>query len=232
MPEYYDDDDHDDRRDRRRDKDRRDRDRPKSSRRERPPVYEEEEIIEARRGPARDPRDRGDPRGGALIRRPRDDDSDSADEEIPRPFPPGGGYGRNDRGPPRRAKSHGGSRYDDYDAYDGRRGKERRRKTQSRISNDLSNIFKAVEKIIPPLICPALPVLVENQNVASRWEKRHWPPLELGLEQQPPAKVGMTEIVITIEIGVEDGVVGTVHTAQALDRALVTVDQEAWIKHS
>ncbi len=134
MSGYYDDDDRDDRKDRRRDRDRRDRDRdrPKSSRRERPPVYEEEEIIEARRGPARDPRDRGDPRGGALIRRPKDDDSDSADEDIQRDFPPGGGYGRrgNDRGPPRRAKSHGGGRYDDYDSYDDRpRKRDKRRKT-------------------------------------------------------------------------------------------------------
>lgn len=130
MSGYYDDDDRDDRRDRRRDRDRkdRDRDRHKGSRRERPPVYEEEEIIEARRGPARDPRDRGDPRGGALIRRPKDDDSDSA-EDIPREFPPGGSYGRrgNDRGPPRRAKSHGGGRYDDYD--DRPRKGDRRRKT-------------------------------------------------------------------------------------------------------
>lgn len=167
MPDYYDDDDRDDRRERRRDRDRGDRDRPKSSRRERPPVYEEEEIIEARRGPARDPRDRGDPRGGALIRRPRDDDSDSADEDIPRAFPPGGGYGRNDRGPPRRAKSHGGSRYDDYDAYDGRRGKDRRRKARPHAYADLSNVLKAVEETIPLLVCPARQALVENQNVAS-----------------------------------------------------------------
>lgn len=134
MPSYYDDDDQDDRRDRRRDRDRgdRDRDRPKSSRREKPPpMYEEEEIIEARRGPARDPRDRGDPRGGALIRRPKNDDSDSADEDIQRDFPPGGGYGRRgyDRAPPRRAKSHGGGRYDDYDSYDDKpRKRDRRRK--------------------------------------------------------------------------------------------------------
>lgn len=128
MSGYYDDDDRDDRRDRRRDRDRGDRERPKSSRRDKPPVYEEEEIIEARRGPARD-RDPRDPRGGALVRRRRDDSSSSV-EDIERDFPPGYASGRRRGGngpPPRRAKSHGASRYDDYDSYDDKpRRKDRR----------------------------------------------------------------------------------------------------------
>ena len=126
MARDYDDDsydDRDDRRDRRRDKDRRDR--PKSHRRERPPAYEEEEIIEARRGPARDrdPRDPRDPRMSALVPRARDS-SESSVEEIDRGFPPAAGYGR--RGPPpRRARSHGGGRYDDYDDRDDRPRKKK-----------------------------------------------------------------------------------------------------------
>lgn len=129
MTGYYDDDDRDDRRDRRREKDRRDRDRPKSSRRERPPAYEEEEIIEAHRGPARD-RDPRDVKAGALIRRPQHSDSESSVEDIPRDYIPGVGSGRRrkDYGPPRRARSHGGGRYDDYDPYDDRpRKKDRKR---------------------------------------------------------------------------------------------------------
>lgn len=126
MSGYYDDDDRDDRRDRRRDKDRGDRDRPKSHRRERPPVYQEEEIIEARRGAARD-RDPRDPRSGALIRRARES-SESSVEDIERDFPPRGAYGgrRDDYGP-RRSKSHGGGRYDDYDDYDDRYRKREKR---------------------------------------------------------------------------------------------------------
>ncbi len=127
MSGYYDDDNRDDRRDRRRDKDRKDRDRPKSTRRERPPAYEEEEIIEARRGPARD-RDPRDSKAGALVRRPQDSDSESSVEDIHRDYIPGGGYDRRrgDRDPPRRARSHGGGRHDD--PYDDRpRKKDKRR---------------------------------------------------------------------------------------------------------
>lgn len=124
MPGYYDDDDRDDKR-----AHRRDRDRPKSSRRERPPVYEEEEIIEARRGPARD-RDPRDPKAGALIPRPRDS-SESSIEDIPRDYIPSGGHGRRrrDYDPPRRARSHGGGRYDDYDEYGDRPRKRDGRRT-------------------------------------------------------------------------------------------------------
>lgn len=123
MSSYYEDDRRDDRR---RDKDRGDR-------RRRSPVYEEEEIIEARRGPKRGGADRKDPkadprldpRGGALVPRPHesDDDYDSV-EEVQRSFPPGGaGYGRGAK--PKRSKSardtrRGGYAYDDYDDYDDR----------------------------------------------------------------------------------------------------------------
>ena len=116
MPSY-DDDRRDDRRSDRSDRDR-DRDRPRRDR----PTYEVEEVIEARRGPAR---------GGELVRRRRDS-SESSVEEVERKFPPGGDYRRRkDYGPPRRAKSHGGgSRYDDD--YDDRpRKKDRRRKFSS-----------------------------------------------------------------------------------------------------
>ena len=135
MSGYYSDEDFDDRRDRRRDRDRKSRDRPKSSRRERPPAYEEEEIIEARRGPARD-RDPRDAKAGALIRRPRDSDSDSSVEDIHRDYIPGGGSGRRrrDYDPPRRARSHGGGRYDDYDPYD-----DRPRKRDNRRMVDLAS---------------------------------------------------------------------------------------------
>ena len=130
MPRYSDDDDYD-RRDRRDRKDR-DRDRPKSSRRERPPAYEEEEIIEARRGPARD-RDPRDLKAGALIKRPQDSDSESSVEDIQRDYIP---RRRRDFEQPRRAKSHGGGRYDDYDSYDDRpRKKDKRRKVYSQLSN-------------------------------------------------------------------------------------------------
>ena len=130
MSGYYDDDDRDDRRDRRRDRDRKDRDRPKSHRRERPPAYEEEEIIEARRGSARD-RDPRDPRAGALIKRPQDSDSESSVEDIQRDYIPGS-YDRRRGGqdPPRRARSHGGGRYDD--PYDRPRKRDRRRETKQK----------------------------------------------------------------------------------------------------
>ena len=124
MSGYYDDDDRDDRRDRRRERDKGGRDRQKSSRRDRPPAYEEEEIIEARRGPARD----RDPRAGALVRRPQDSDSDSSVEDIPRDSIPGHGRRRKDNNPPRRARSHGGGKYDDYDSYDDRPRKRDKRR--------------------------------------------------------------------------------------------------------
>ena len=117
MPSYYDDDRRDDRRSDKSDRDR-DRDRPRRDR----PVYEVEETIEARRGPAR---------GGELVRRRRDS-SESSVEEVERKFPPAGDYRRRkDYGAPRRAKSHGGGgRYDDdYD--DKPRKKDRRRKSPS-----------------------------------------------------------------------------------------------------
>lgn len=120
MSSYYEDERRDDRR---RDKDRGDR-------RRRSPVYQEEEIIEARRGPKRGKNDRGDakadsrmdPRGGALVPRAHDSEDDySSVEEVPRSFPPGG-YDRN--GKPKRSKSardtrRGGYAYDD-DSYDDR----------------------------------------------------------------------------------------------------------------
>jgi len=140
MPSYYDDDD--DRRDDRRrdrgggDRDRdRDRDRGGHSRRD-GPVYEEEEIIEARRGPARD-RDPRDLKAGALVPRRRDD-SESSIEEIDRRFPPRGHGGRDKGYPPRRAKSHGGGRYDDD--YDDRpRKKDKRRKLHEIIQQTPTN---------------------------------------------------------------------------------------------
>jgi hypothetical protein len=128
MPSYYDDDDERGN-DRRRDKGGRDRDRDRGGRSQRDgPVYEEEEIIEARKGPARD-RPPRDPRAGALIPRRRDD-SESSVEEIDRRFPPRGHGGGRDKGyPPRRAKSHGGGRYDDN--HDDRsRRKDKRRKSR------------------------------------------------------------------------------------------------------
>ncbi|KAK4691945.1 hypothetical protein P7C71_g5166, partial [Lecanoromycetidae sp. Uapishka_2] len=141
MPSYYDDEDDrgDDRhRDRggRGDRDRdRDRDRGGRSRRD-GPVYEEEEIIEARRGPARD-RDPRDPRAGALVPRRRDD-SESSIEEIDRKYPPKGYGGGRDKGyPPRRAKSHGGGRYDDD--YDDRPRKKDRRRRRDYSSSSLSS---------------------------------------------------------------------------------------------
>ena len=129
MPHDYSDED-DRRDDRRRDKGGRDkdRDRDRSGRSRRDaPVYEEEEIIEARRGPARD-RDPRDPRAGALVPRRRDD-SESSVEEIDRNFPPRGYSGRDKGYPPRRAKSHGGGRYDDYD--DDRSRRKRRKSSYS-----------------------------------------------------------------------------------------------------
>ena len=135
MSGYYSDDGRDDRRERRRDRDRKDRDRPKSSRRERPPAYEEEEIIEARRGPARD-RDPRDLKAGALVRRPQDSDSESSVEDIHRDYIPGGD-GRRRRGddPPRRARSHGGGRYDDYDNHDDRSRRKDKKRTIRNISS-------------------------------------------------------------------------------------------------
>lgn len=82
----------------RRRKSRRDRDR------DRPPAYEED-VYESRgsRG--------GAARQKALVRRSRDDDSDSV-EEVHRDFPPGGGaYTRSHRD--RRPKSAGYA--DDYE---------------------------------------------------------------------------------------------------------------------
>ena len=140
MPSHYDDDD-DRRDDRRRDRDRdRDKDRKPSRRRE--PTYEEEEIIEARRGPARN-RDRDDDRGArggsALVRQRQRDVSESSVEEVERDFPPevgGGGYVRRTKKypPPRRTKSHG-DRYDE-DSYDDRpRKKDKRRKLFALLKN-------------------------------------------------------------------------------------------------
>lgn len=168
---YYDDRD---RRsdDRRNDKDDRrgDRDRKRHSRRQ-SPVYEQEEIIEARRrakGSRDDTRDdrsdrrstRDDKGGGQLVRRGRDDDSDY-DEEIPRGHIPDGRRrsGRDDPGPPRRAKSardykRGSSRYDDdYDSYDdepprrrgGDRGDRRREITPLASRHDLLTVQKDIE---------------------------------------------------------------------------------------
>ena len=119
---YYEDDRRDDRR--------RHRDRGDRDRRPRSPTYEEEEIIQARRGP------KGSSRGaGPLVPRRRDS-SESSVEEVHRDFPPGGGSYDRRRGDyaPRRAKSardsrRGGGRYDDdYGSYDDRprrRGKRR-----------------------------------------------------------------------------------------------------------
>ena len=86
-----------------------DRDR-KHSHRPRSPVYEEEEIIEARRRP------KGSGDKSLIPRaRDRDDDSDSV-EEIRRDHIPGGS--RGDDRPPRRARSarekKSSRRYDDY----------------------------------------------------------------------------------------------------------------------
>ena len=119
MSSYYDDDRRDDRRRDRGDRDRdrdRDRDHTKDSRRDRGPVYEETETLEARRGPAR---------GGELIRR-RHDSSESSVEEVQRNFPPGGDYRRRKDYGPRRARSHGGDRYDDDYDYRSRRKDKRR----------------------------------------------------------------------------------------------------------
>ena len=185
MSSYY--DDRDDRREhRRREKrDRRDRDRD----REQGPVYEEEEIIEARRKPARSDRsdDRGDPRGasrgGELVRRRRDDSSSA--EEVERDFPPGGGaYVRRrkekDRGPPRRARSHGGGKYD-YDSYDSYdevpRKRDRRRGSSAEHSQkdtDMQQVI-AVEITRPPVtLAPLHPD--ESQNAENPWGNKHSQP--------------------------------------------------------
>ena len=100
---YYDDDPP------RRHKPGRDRD----SRRNRP-VYEEEEIIEKRRGPLR--QDVQTHR--ELVRRQDSDDI----EEVQRDFPPGEGLGRRGANPPRRARSDG-RRDRDYDSYGGRKSR-------------------------------------------------------------------------------------------------------------
>ena len=90
--------------------------RDRDSRRSRP-VYEEEEIIEKRRGPPRQEVQTH----RELIRRQDSDDI----EEVQRDFPPGEGfYGRRDAYrdpyPPRRARSDG-RRDRDYDGYGGGR---------------------------------------------------------------------------------------------------------------
>lgn len=101
--------------------DRHDRsDRKRDSRRSRPPIYQEEEIIETRRGPPRSPRQ-------DLIRRQDSDDV----EEVQRDFPPPGegAYVKRrstyrDPNPPRRARSDGRrDRDSDYYGGGGRRSR-------------------------------------------------------------------------------------------------------------
>lgn len=173
MPSYYDDDDDRDD-DRHRDRGGRgDRDsgRDRGGRYKRDgPVYEEEEIIEARRGPARD-RDPRDPRAGALIPRRRDD-SESSIEEIDRKYPPKGYAGGRDKGyPPRRAKSHGGGRYDDD--YDDRpRKKDKRRKQSDSILGLSTNMQQVnVAETIPRPVSRALQNLVESQSAVNPWSR-------------------------------------------------------------
>ena len=103
--------------------------RDRDSRRNRP-VYEEEEIIEKRRGPLRQEVQTH----RELVRRQDSDDV----EEVQREFPPGEGFsGRRgayrDPYPPRRARSDG-RRDRDYDAYGGggrSRGYDDKRRTVS-----------------------------------------------------------------------------------------------------
>ncbi|KAL9593169.1 MAG: hypothetical protein Q9179_006053 [Wetmoreana sp. 5 TL-2023] len=112
---YYDDDPPRRRKSHRRDRDR-DRDRP---------VYEEE-VYESRGSKG------AGTRQNALVRRPRDDDSDSV-EEVRRDFPPGGGgYARSHR--QRRARSAGYD--DDYYEPRRRRGGGRRRDYSSSSSSE------------------------------------------------------------------------------------------------
>ena len=105
--------------------------RDRDSRRSRP-VYEEEEIIEKRRGPPRQEVQTH----RELIRRQDSDDI----EEVQRDFPPGEGFGRRgayrDPYPPRRTRSDG-RRDRDYDGYGG----GRRRGYDDRKSRPISSII-------------------------------------------------------------------------------------------
>ena len=91
----------------------------------RSPVYEEEEIIQARRGPKGSKKDRG-----ALVPKRRDS-SESSVEDILRAFPPKGYDRSRDDYQRKRAKSaresKRNSRYDDYDSYDSYDDKPRHR---------------------------------------------------------------------------------------------------------
>ncbi|MCJ1336042.1 hypothetical protein MMC09_001317 [Bachmanniomyces sp. S44760] len=105
------------------DQPRRERSDRHKSRRDRPVVYEEEEIIASRNGPP----PRNSKAKGELIRRQRSD-SDLSIEEVERDFPPNGAYikrkttTRDKYAAPRaRSDDRGGGRRDDYYGGDPRR---------------------------------------------------------------------------------------------------------------
>ena len=142
--------------------------RDRDSRRSRP-VYEEDEIIEKRRGPLRQEVQTH----RELIRRQDSDDI----EEVQRDFPPGEGYGRRGTAyPPRRARSDG-RRDRDYDSYGGgRRSRGYDDRRGGILTHNLRTSADTTQAIDVEIIRhhQAQQVRRPDEIVGNRWENKQW----------------------------------------------------------